>query len=68
MPLRFAGLAGFVAAAAVFGSAASAQGLGRIEPGEPFPDLLLPAMEDGEPTSIADLRGRKVVLHVFASW
>ena len=41
--------------------------LGRIKEGQPFPDLTLPTL-DGEPLSIAAYRGRKVVLHVFASW
>ena len=36
--------------------------------GQPFPDLTLPALEDGRPASIRDYRGQKVVLHVFASW
>ena len=36
--------------------------------GQPFPDLTLPALEDGRPASIRDYRGRKVILHVFASW
>ncbi len=36
--------------------------------GEPFPDMLLPSLADGQPRSLADFRGRKVVLHVFASW
>ena len=40
----------------------------RIEEGLAFPDLTLPAIADGRPRSIADFRGRKVVLHVFASW
>ena len=39
-----------------------------LEVGQPFPDLVLPALEDGRPTSLADFRGRKLVLHVFASW
>lgn len=38
-----------------------------IEVGEPFPDITLPTL-DGEAMSIADFRGQKVVLHVFASW
>lgn len=45
-----------------------AQGLGLIKKGEPFPELVLPSMEDGTPMSIADFRGRRVMLHVFASW
>ena len=40
----------------------------RIEAGRPFPDLVLPALEDGRPMSIADFRGEKVILQVFASW
>ena len=36
--------------------------------GQPFPDLTLPALEDGRPASIRDYRGQKVILHVFASW
>ena len=35
---------------------------------EPFPDLALPALDGGKPLSISDFRGKKVVLHVFASW
>lgn len=40
----------------------------RLEVGQPFPDLAFPSMEDGAPMSIADFRGQKVILHVFASW
>lgn len=36
--------------------------------GEPFPDIALPSLEDGELTSIDAFRGQKVVLHLFASW
>ena len=35
--------------------------------GEPFPELSLPGL-DGGSGSIADFRGKKVILHVFASW
>ncbi len=52
---------------AISGMAAQAEPP-KIELGKPFPDLLLPSMEDGSPTSIADFRGRKLILHVFASW
>jgi len=40
----------------------------RFEVGKSFPDLTLPSLEDGSPTSIADFRGKKLLLHVFASW
>jgi len=39
-----------------------------IEVGEPFPELAFPALDDGQPWSIRDFRGQKVILHVFASW
>ena len=40
----------------------------RIELGQPFPNLVLPAVEDGSPRAVADFRGQKLALHVFASW
>jgi hypothetical protein len=43
-------------------------GAPRIALGEPFPNLVLPAAEDGTPRSVADYRGQKLLLHVFASW
>jgi hypothetical protein len=36
--------------------------------GEMFPDIPLPSLADGSPTRLSDFRGRKVMLHVFASW
>ena len=39
-----------------------------IEVGKPFPDLLLPTLQDGRPASIASFRGKKTLLHIFASW
>ena len=44
------------------------RGLGEIKMGQRFPDLTFRSMEDGSPVSMADYRGKKVVLHVFASW
>ena len=40
----------------------------RFEVGTPFPTLSLPSLDDGRPASIADFRGQKVILHIFASW
>ncbi len=45
------------------GEEESAFGIGR-----PFPALIFPSAEDGRPMSLAQFRGRKVLLHVFASW
>jgi len=33
-----------------------------------FPVLALPSLADGKALSIEDFRGRKIALHVFASW
>lgn len=40
----------------------------RIEVGLPIPEVLLPTLEDGSPATLARFRGRKTLLHVFASW
>jgi hypothetical protein len=36
--------------------------------GEPFPHLVLPSLEDGSPLSVTSFRGKKLVLHIWASW
>lgn len=38
-----------------------------ITVGEPFPELVLPTL-DGQPMSLASMRGHRTMLHVFASW
>ncbi len=39
-----------------------------IEEGVAFPDLLFPRLADGEAGSVRDYRGKKLILHIFASW
>lgn len=39
-----------------------------FEVGDRFPEVVLPSLADGTPLSIASFRGRKLVLHVWASW
>jgi len=39
-----------------------------IEVGRPFPNLVLPSLGDRRPSSLVQYRGKKVLLHVFASW
>ncbi len=36
--------------------------------GEPFPTLALPSADGARPLSIADFRGKKLVVNIFASW
>ena len=40
----------------------------RFDVGDRFPEIVFPSLDDGTPTSIADFRGKKLLLHVFASW
>ena len=39
-----------------------------VRVGKPFPALVLPSLADGSALSIEQFRGRKVLLHQFASW
>lgn len=39
----------------------------EIEEEKPWPGFYLPDLE-GKPLSVQDYRGKKVVLHIFASW
>ena len=36
--------------------------------GEPFPAIALPTADAARPVSVAEFRGRKVIVNVFASW
>ena len=65
MTLRFARCVTVLAAVvlAPLGTTAAAD----LQVGKPFPDLRLPTL-NGRNMSIGDFRGKKVILHVFASW
>jgi len=43
-------------------------GLPSIKVGQPFPDLVFPSLDDRAPMRLSDFRGKRVLLHVFASW
>ena len=60
-------LAGITASVLSVGTSVAGR-MGSIEVGQPFLDLTLPSAHDDAPLSIANFRGEKVVLHVFASW
>ena len=36
--------------------------------GEVYPNYVFPSLEDGRPTALSEFRGKKVILHHFASW
>jgi len=36
--------------------------------GQMIPALIFPRLRDGRPGSVADFRGKKLILHIFASW
>ncbi|MEM7584369.1 MAG: hypothetical protein AAF560_13355 [Acidobacteriota bacterium] len=47
---------------------APTSGAADLEVGKPFPEIILPSLDDGKPVSLGSFRGRKLVLHVWASW
>jgi len=68
-------LFGFATLAALSGFAAMAEGEAQptlsptgFETGQTFPPLAFPSLESDRPRSLADFRGEKVVLQIFASW
>jgi hypothetical protein len=36
--------------------------------GEAFPTRALPSAADGRPMSVAEFRGKKLIVNIFASW
>ena len=39
-----------------------------MNPGQTFPLLGLPALDSGQLSSVRAFRGKKTLLHIFASW
>lgn len=40
----------------------------EVRVGEVYPQIVLPSLIDGKPMSLSDFRGKKIILHQFASW
>ncbi len=40
----------------------------ELRPGQPFPEVYLPRALEGSPDSILHYRGKKTIVHIFASW
>lgn len=36
--------------------------------GQVFPTMVFPSLDGSRPGSVADFRGKKLILHIFASW
>lgn len=36
--------------------------------GQKLPTMVFPLLEGGRPGSVADFQGKKLILHIFASW
>jgi len=49
-------------------ASAAAQTAPAFEVGETFPAIVLLDADGSAPRSIADFRGQKIILHMFASW
>jgi len=49
-------------------SATSSLAAPELTPGKVFPDLKLPVISGESSLSIKEFHGKKVMLHVFASW
>lgn len=66
--MRRAGLA----ASMLFLSLFAAAPTGAKEPdfpvGQHFPTLFIPTLADGKLRGVSSYRGKKLVLHIFASW
>lgn len=46
----------------------SAQAPAQLEVGQPFPTTSFADAETGELSSVAEYRGRPLLLHLYASW
>jgi hypothetical protein len=40
----------------------------EFKAGDPFPTITLPRIDDGQASSLAQFRGQRLMLHIFASW
>ena len=66
-PTRSTVWLGLAAGALMCATAAGQNPLGRVQLDAPFPDLRFRTLDD-RTTSLAEFRGRRVLLLVFASW
>lgn len=58
----------FIVLATLLASFGQAQAQYEPRVGSPHPRFTLPALDDARPVSLADFRGKKVLLVQFAAW
>jgi hypothetical protein len=64
----FAGMIGLLMATPLGADVWENPSMLTLKVGQSFPPVTLPSLADGRPMSIAQFRGQKVLLHLFASW
>jgi len=42
--------------------------LADFREGQVFPTMVFPSLDGSRPGSVTDFRGKKLILHIFASW
>ena len=66
--LLSAGVAGIMSVGDAEGATAPRPDSVGFHEGEMFPTTVFPSLENSWPGSVADFRGKKLILHIFASW
>ncbi len=63
-----AGVTGIMSMRGAEGVTAPKPDSAEFHEGEMFPMTVFPSLDGGRPGSVADFRGKKLILHIFASW
>ena len=63
-----AGLAGVMSFGGAERTAPQSSNSAEFHEGQMFPAMIFPYLDRGRPGSVADFRGKKLILHIFASW
>jgi hypothetical protein len=66
--ILFTAVRGIALAPAVQGATTLRTPSVEFHEGQVFPTMVLPTLDGGRPGSVADFRGKKLILHIFASW
>jgi hypothetical protein len=63
-----AGTTGIMSLNGTEGARAQGPDAAKLEVGQMFPTTVFPSLDGGHPRSVADFRGKKLILHIWASW